>query len=288
MVSRCLELANDTRRVIDASESSVEGRESALAALQALGQPSSPLEGLLIYVPARSPLTDEEKQRDPFALYGVCGAVFPESDGDEYLSLCLRYKADHATEVRRVFAENPKPTFAMIDAIGSGTGWPQLQALLAVESARDLLFALLVPSEAQREALKGQEAWIAEAKALCESALSLRLTTRAKSWGPVAEELWRFLLFSEFIFDLPVALPAALADVPRAYRRHGRWWKISVIGCAATSAPKRATSSAPKPSRGSLKLRGRLPEHHGPRRARHLPVRRANVLRSGRRCASAR
>lgn len=212
----CVELATAYRCVIDASDSSIESREAALIALQELGQPNAALKELLVYVPTRSPLTDEEKQRDPFALYGVCGAVFPESDGDEYLSLCLRYKADHATEVRRVFAENPKPSFAMIDAIGSGTGWPQLQALLAVESARDLLFALLVPSEAQREALKGQEAWIAEAKALCEGALSLRLTTRAKSWGPTAEELWRFLLLSEFTFDLPVALPAALADVPRA------------------------------------------------------------------------
>jgi len=212
----CLELASDARRVIDASDSSIESREAALAALQELGQRNATLKELLIYVPARAPLTDEERQRDPFALYAACGAVFPDSDGDEYLSLCLRYKADHATEVRRVFAQNANPTFAMIDAIGSGTGWPQLQALLHVESARDLLFALLAPSDAQKEALKGQEAWTTEAKALCESSLGLRLTTRAKSWGPVAEELWRFLLFSEFAFDLPVALPAALVDVPRA------------------------------------------------------------------------
>lgn len=212
----CLELRSERLPVIDAGASSIESREAALAALQALGQPNSSLEGLVIYVPTRAPLTDEEKQRDPFALYGVCGAVFPESDGDEYMSLCLRYKADHVTEVRRIFADNPDPSFAMIDAIGSGMGWPQLQALLRVESARDLLFALLVPSDAQRDALKGQEAWGTEAKTLCQSALGLRLTTRAKTWGPLADELWRFLLFSEFAFDLPVALPGALSDVPRA------------------------------------------------------------------------
>jgi len=213
----CLALAGDHCRVIDASASSIESRAAAMTALQALGQPNSPITELLIYVPARAPLTDEEKQRDPFALYGACGAVFPESDGDEYLSLCLRYKADHATEVRRIFAENPNPSFAMIDAIGSGLGWPQLQALLRVESPRDLLFSLLVPTDAQKEALKGQEAWMSEAKALCQSALSLRLTTRAKTWGPLADELWRFLLFSEFAFDLPGALPGALTEVPRAF-----------------------------------------------------------------------
>jgi hypothetical protein len=32
----------------------------------------------------------------------------------------------------------------------------------------------------------------------------------------LADELWRFLLFSEFVFDLPGVLPDALAGVPRA------------------------------------------------------------------------
>lgn len=212
----CLELAGERIAMVDASESSIESRAAALAALQALGESNTPLEGLLVYVPAAKPLTDEAKQRDPFSLYAACGAVFPASDGDEYLSLCLRYKADHAMDVRRVFAENPDPSFAMIDAIGSGTGWPQLQTLLGVESARDLLFALLVPSDAQQKALKSQETWITEAKALCQTTLGARLTTRARTWAPVADELWRFLLFSEFVFDLPVTLPGPLAAVPRA------------------------------------------------------------------------
>ena len=51
--------------------------------------------------PPSAPKTDVQKQADPFALYGECGAVFPQDDGDEYLSLCLRAKPDHATEIRR-------------------------------------------------------------------------------------------------------------------------------------------------------------------------------------------
>jgi hypothetical protein len=53
-----------------------------------------------------TPLTDEEKQRDPFALYAVCGSQFPEGDGDEYRNLCLKAKPDHATEIRRIFAQD--------------------------------------------------------------------------------------------------------------------------------------------------------------------------------------
>ena len=98
----CQELASEKRRVIDASGSSITSRAEALAALLVFGQPNPELEGILVYVPARAPITDEEKQRDPFALYTACGAVFPEGDGDEYQSLCLKARADYATEIRRI------------------------------------------------------------------------------------------------------------------------------------------------------------------------------------------
>ena len=111
----CLEFATEKRQVVDASESSIESREAALKALQLLGQPNPPLEELLVYVPTHAPLTDEEKQHDPFALYAACGAFFPDGDGDEYESLCLKAKAEYKTEIRRIFREDPSPSFAVID-----------------------------------------------------------------------------------------------------------------------------------------------------------------------------
>jgi hypothetical protein len=212
----CLEMETPERQVIDAGESSIESRERTIAALQALGESDPQLKELLVYVPARVPRTDEEKQRDPFAVVATCGAVFPAGDGDEYRSLCLKAKADHATEIRRIFAENPDPSFAVIDALGGGAGWPTLQALLGVESARDILFALLAPTESQEKALKSDQPWVPEAKALLQASLGMKLLTKSKSRDPIADELWRFLLFSEFVFDLPAELPGALQNVPRA------------------------------------------------------------------------
>jgi len=221
----CLELASDKRRVIDASQSSITSRAAGLAALREFGQPNPSIEAILVYVPAKAPLMDEDKQRDPFALYSACGAAFPEGDGDEYQSLCLKARLDHATEIRRIFNADPNPSFAVIDAVGGGAGWPNLQARLGTESARDLLFALLTPSQAQLEALKGgaagQEAWAAEVRSLCQSALGLKFLTHSNSWSALADELWRYILVSEFAFDLanaapPADLPAALGNVPRA------------------------------------------------------------------------
>jgi PglZ domain len=212
----CLSLACDAVAVVDASESSIEGREAASRAFVSVGRGEPGPKELLIYVPARAPVTDEERQVDPFAAYTVCGAVFPSGDGDDYLSLCLKAKPDYATEIRRLFEQDPSPSFALIDNVGGGLQWPTLRTLLQAESARDILFALLVPSPKHKEALKTNEAWVNEARALLGATLGLKLITRAKTWPPIADELWRFLLFSEFVLDLPSEPPAALSNVPRA------------------------------------------------------------------------
>ena len=187
----CRALASDRLRVIDASESSIDSREAALAALRELGQPRPPFDGLLLYVPARKPETDEQKQRDPFALYAECGAVFPQDDGDDYPSLCLRAKPDFATDLRRVFADTPAPAFAVIDAIGGGVNWPQLRAALQVESAREILHALLAPTDTQARAMKAQDGWVQEARGFLRATLELTVKTRARSWHALADELWR-------------------------------------------------------------------------------------------------
>jgi len=218
----CLALATPQRRVIDASASSIESREAALVALRELGRANASTaagalpDSLLVYVPAKSPLTDEEKQRDPFAIYIACGGVFPASDSDEYINLCLKAKADFTADIRGVFQNTANPSFDMIDAVGGGVNWPQLQALLKVESALDILFALLVPTDKQKDALKGQPGWVPEVKTLLQNTLGMALITHAKSLEPISNELWRFILFSEFVVDLPVALPDTLSNVPRA------------------------------------------------------------------------
>ncbi len=214
---QCFDLAADRVRVVDASASSIESREAALLALREVGQPKAPLEGVLIYVPTKRPETAEQKQADPFALYAECGAVFPQDDGDEYLSLCLRARPDYATEIRQVFAGSPAgPNFAVIDAIGGGVSWPQLRATLRVESGREILVALLAPSAGQFDALKAQEGWMQEARGFLRATLAMNVKTRGKTWPALAEELWRYMLFSEFVFDLPVALPETLKGVPHA------------------------------------------------------------------------
>lgn len=210
----CNGLSDEKLLVVDASKSSIESRVAAMQGLRDVI--ARQLAGILVYVPAKAPQSDDERQSDPFAPIAVAGAIFPEGDGDSFESICLKAKPDHTTAIRAIFEQDVSPSFAVVDAIGGGLGWPNLRALLAVESARDILFALLAPNDAQQAALKGSDSWVVEARDLLRNCMSLTLKTRGKTWDSVANELWRFVLFSEFVFDLPSALPTSLSDVPRA------------------------------------------------------------------------
>lgn len=212
----CNGLADEKIVVVDASNSSIESRIAAMQGLCDVGSAKAHIVGVLVYVPTKAPESDEDRQADPFAPIAAAGAIFPEGDGDSFESLCLKAKPDHAKAIRAIFEQDASPSFAVIDAIGGGLGWPNLRALLAVESARDILFALLVPNDTQQAALKGSDSWVTEARDLLSNSMGLALKTRGKTWDSVANELWRFILFSEFVFDLPGNLPSSLSDVPRA------------------------------------------------------------------------
>lgn len=216
----CLSMAQDTTIVVDTTESSIISRAAALDALSKIG--TKEVDELLVYVPAHPPLTDEQKQIDPFSIYAECGAIFPDpkKDSDSFLSICLTAKPDYAAQIRNIFKEDSSPSFAVIDAIGGGDSWPNLKSLLNTDSANDIILALLHPNDMQEAALsnsdKDPQIWISEAKRLLKAIIGLKLKTRSKSWSVISDELWRYVLFSEFVFDLPESLPFKLEDVARA------------------------------------------------------------------------
>jgi hypothetical protein len=212
----CLDLAGDGVALVDASESSLESRFQAMDELRGLGITQPATTAMVVYVPATKPETDEQKLADPFALYAVAGSVFPKDDGDSYQGICLKAKPGNESEIRRLFRENPNPSFAAVDAIGGGNKWPQLRAALSAESTKDILISMLCPKVAQAAALKQIEGWANEARDFLSSAVGLKLKTKGATLPPISDELWRYLLFSEFAFDLPEAMPASLTTVPQA------------------------------------------------------------------------
>ena len=207
-----LSLASDQCRVIDVSDSVLEQREDATDALAALTE--GQIHQLILWVPAMRPEDNEAKQRDPFAVFGEIGTVFPLGDGDDYASLCRRAKPDHVPEINRLFVES-EPGFDMVDALDLGGSWPKLKTLLGVSSAREILLSILSPKPEQEDALKNDPSWVMEGKEFFLRSLGHRLKTKGQTRQSIAEELWRVILFSEFVFDSCGGIPAALETIPQ-------------------------------------------------------------------------
>ncbi|MFT6508084.1 MAG: hypothetical protein ACJAUK_002186 [Colwellia polaris] len=208
------DIASEVCDVIDVSQGSLATRQQAITALSQIKTGKQ----LLVYVPKSAPMEEEEKQKNPFALYAAAGSIFPdpERSGDKYLDICLKAKPDQATEIRELFEQNENPSFDVINAIGGGVNWPTLQATLNDEGSTNLLFKFMTANKDIQSKLAAQGSWHTEVQSLFNSSLGLTLRTKQSSWSAIADELWRFVLFSEFVFDLNEDIPGSLSDVPVA------------------------------------------------------------------------
>lgn len=201
------------REVIDISASIIEQREAATQALDRLA--SGAIHQLILWIPMRRPTEPDQKQKDPFAVFAEIGAAFPSGDGDEFAEICRRAKPDHIPEVNRMFAEGT-PSLDMIDALENGVSWPRLKTLLSAQSPKEILLGILSPSNIQEDELREDATWINEAREFSHRSLGHKLVAKGHTRQSVADELWRLLLFSEFVMDSAGEIPEELATVPRA------------------------------------------------------------------------
>lgn len=208
-----LSMESEKRRVIDASNSIIRQREAATLALSQLADGS--VHQLVLWIPANRPADGDEKQKDPFSVFAEVGEVFPNGDGDEYAEICRRAKPDHVSEINRMF-DSGEPTFEMVDALEEGGSWPKLKTLLNVGSPKEIIVAILSPTPSQASVLKTDASWHEEARDFILRSLGHKLKTKGQTRQSIADELWRLLLFSEFVLDSAGEVPDGLDSVPRA------------------------------------------------------------------------
>jgi hypothetical protein len=211
-----LGMSSEKIRVIDAKESVIVARSLAALALLDLG--ARRIETLIIWAPTPRPISDEARRIDPFASVAAVGTVFPVGAADAYKSLCLSARPENAVSIHKLFEAPTLPTFAMINALGGGTQFVQLQAALGLShpDTRAIFEGLLNPNEDQIRGLAAAS-WMAEAKQCIHDVLGLVVPEGAKDLNTLQSFLWLAVLFSEFYFDSSrVDLPKSLASVPRA------------------------------------------------------------------------
>ena len=107
-----------------------------------------------------------------------------------------------------MFAEG-EPSFAHLDALDEGEsgGWPRLKVLTGGSSTEDILFQFLIADEEKIKKWDESDDWVEEAKQFILRVFGHKVVTEGRKWKSMAGEIWRFILFSEFAFDLPGELP---------------------------------------------------------------------------------
>lgn len=207
-----------TCTVIYAEEGTIDGRDRAMKVWREMGAESPGAQQLLIYLPIDKPIDAEAKVHDPYAPFFVGGGLFPSGDAESYLEICVQAKPNHQEQVRSLFEEAAEPDLATVEAVGGGASWPRLRTVLDVESDREIVRSLLSPTKAQERRLHKEATWPSEYAAFTKQVLGLDPEAAEERVDAMRQELARFVLFSEFVFDLPEGevLPQSLADVPRA------------------------------------------------------------------------
>ncbi|MDP3945227.1 MAG: PglZ domain-containing protein [Lutibacter sp.] len=197
-------------KVIDLRNSILEAREEAYHYFNN-DLVNNTEKGLVIYSPFEAPLNEQDKIEDPFYIFTLGNNYFPYSASDKYETLCKACFSEKESQINELFAQSI-PDFDTIDALGDGNIYAKLQVLTGCKSEKELFLALMTPNDSQEAKLKSDKTWFSEYKKLTEA---IGLNSKAnKTFENVNEELWRIILFSEFVFDLPIALPQKLQSVP--------------------------------------------------------------------------
>ena len=121
--------------VVDGSMSTILGRERALEIWQGLMKDEEEQQCLVVYLPIEKPISDLERQQNPYQIFAIGGGEFPRDDGDAYQALCRKAAPDLAAAIDDLF-EPGVPNFDTVNNLIEGkSNWPKLRTILKAESA---------------------------------------------------------------------------------------------------------------------------------------------------------
>jgi hypothetical protein len=213
-------LAGPHTRVIPVGANIITEREDALEAFRKLADDPTNNATLVLYRKQSRSLEDTGWLEDPLAPLALAGCLFPDGPADDYKSLCQQFLPDRVPEIEDLFSGG-EPVFAVVNQLVEGAGaYPTLSELLQAEGPKEILVRFLCPTVEQGKKLSKAKVWTKELESLASRTLGFALPAKGVEVEEIRMALWRFLLFSEFAADLPVALPAALTGVPQAPKRH--------------------------------------------------------------------
>ncbi len=203
--------------VMSADASVLKTRRQADEVYRQINESENPAERdrcLLIYILRRRGATDDEKMRDPFEVYAMAGAAFGHTEDQKIESLARQAMPQKAEEITRLFCEG-KPTVALLDGLEQVRHWPLLNEVFRTETPADVI-ALALCDTAKAKKVDENQGCIQELLRLLESAVGFMPASGARKWKTSRSKAAEYVLFSEFLFDLPEVAPDSLSAVPHA------------------------------------------------------------------------
>ncbi len=163
---------------------------------------------MIIYRKGKMPSTQREWIADPYVAFAKSSAVFPFGPADEYKNICHQFLPNKEHELNNLFASGTT-SFNMINALLEGQAYPALEAVTGGHSVMEITRNLL-----KMETCPNMN-WLNEWKSFADAHYP-QLDTNGSTLKDIQGKLWTYLLFSEFVLDLPGSLPDSLSSVPRA------------------------------------------------------------------------
>lgn len=164
---------------------------------------------VVVYRKLQRPSDDMAKRDDPYYSYAQTGRFFPDGPQDVLLHICHRFLPTKTGEIENL-ERTGTLTFENVNNLQDDSKYPALTALTGGNSLIEIIIGLLGLESVT------SLSWLPEWRRLSKNhfpGLNIEGTPNLKE---VQERMWAYLLFSEFVLDLPVTLPDSLTTVPRA------------------------------------------------------------------------
>ena len=202
---------------LSAAESVLRARRRADETYRLINESENPGERdrcLLVYVPRRRGMNEDERMRDPFEVYAMAGAAFGDAEDQKLESLARQSMPEKADEITRLFREG-KPDIALLDTLETTWHWPVLNDVFRTETPSDLI-ALALCDETRFKTVDERSGCVEELLRFFESVVGFKPASESRKWKTLRMKTAEYVLFSEFVFDSPKRPPDALSAVPRA------------------------------------------------------------------------
>lgn len=203
--------------VLSAAESILKSRRRSDEIYRKMNESDDNAErerSLLIYVPRHRGVSEDDKRRDPFEVYAVAGTAFGDSEDEKLKSLARQAMPEKVDEIDRLFREG-KPDIALLDGLGKSHRWPLLKDVFGTETPAEIIASALC-NDVKADSVDEKPGCLDELLRLMEASTGFSPKKGKRDWRTLRGEAAGYVLFSEFVLDLPKEVPEALSAVPYA------------------------------------------------------------------------